>query len=79
MDAEQIADIVKYRGLGFSEYEIAVMIGVSQSAVAYQLGRLKKRAIEVGPDKVYEQVMLKGSDANVVFRKLLNKLSEELK
>ena len=42
---EQISDIIMFRGLGFSQQEVADTVGLSRQAVAYQLQRLKKETL----------------------------------
>jgi len=41
---EQIAQIAKFRALGYTQQEIADEVGLSRQAVAYQLLRLKNKS-----------------------------------
>lgn len=51
----QIATIVKLRGLGFSQKEIAEEIGdISPATISYQLKRIKKLALKEGIDEVFQ-------------------------
>jgi len=51
----QISNIVKLRGLGFSQKEIGDKIGnVTQEAISYQLKRIKKLALKEGINEVFQ-------------------------
>ena len=52
---EQIAKIVKYRGLGYSQQEIADAVDLSRQAVAYQLKKIKLESQELGIDQTFEK------------------------
>jgi orotate phosphoribosyltransferase-like protein len=56
----QIAKIVQLRGLGFSLEEIAVEVGLSKSAVAYQLQKLKDASKKSKADEVFNAAILGG-------------------
>ncbi|SVB19174.1 uncharacterized protein METZ01_LOCUS172028 [marine metagenome] len=51
----QIAKIVKYRGLGYSQQEIADAVDLSRQAVAYQLKKIKLESQELGIDQTFEK------------------------
>lgn len=54
----QIATIVKLRGLGFSQKEIAERIGeITPSAISYQLKRIKGLAEKEGVDQVFKHYL----------------------
>ena len=48
-----VATIVKLRGLGFQQKEIADKLGVTGSAVSYQLRQIRKQALAYGIDEVF--------------------------
>ena len=56
----QIAKMVQLRGLGYSLEEIAVEIGLSKSAVAYQLQKLKEASQRSKADEVFNAAILGG-------------------
>ena len=56
----QIAKIVQLRGLGFSLEEIAVEVGLSKSAVAYQLQKLKDASKKSKADEVFNAALIAG-------------------
>ena len=51
----QIAKIVKYRGLGYSQQEIADAVDLSRQAVAYQLKKIKLESQSLGIDQTFEK------------------------
>ena len=53
LNNRDIAEIVKLRGLGFSQTDIGKRLGVKQSAVQYQLARINKRARNEGIEDVF--------------------------
>ena len=57
---EQVAKIVQLRGLGYSLEEIGAQVGLSKSAVAYQLQLLKKKSQESQSEDVFASVILGG-------------------
>ena len=56
----QIAQIAKFRALGWSQQEIADEIGVSRQTVAYQLQRLKRDSKKKNADEVFSAALLGG-------------------
>ena len=56
----QIAKMVQLRGLGYSLEEIATEIGLSKSAVAYQLQKLKEASQKSKADEVFNAAILGG-------------------
>ncbi len=56
----QIAKMVQLRGLGYSLEEIATEIGLSKSAVAYQLQKLKEASQKSKVDEVFNAAILGG-------------------
>jgi transcriptional regulator with XRE-family HTH domain len=46
-----IGEIVKLRGLGYSQKEIAERLGVSPATISYQLNRINEIAKRDGDDK----------------------------
>ena len=71
-----IAEIVKMRGLGYGQAEIAHHLGVSQSAVQYQLAKINKRARQEGNDDVF-LALLVGTGLGIGAILLLAKLFEK--
>ena len=59
--AEQVAVLVKLRGLGWSQQEIADEIGLSRQTVAYQLNRLKQLSQKMGTDATLKTALLGGA------------------
>ena len=53
LSAFNLATIVKYRGLGFSQAEIADKLDVTPQAISYQLKQIKKQAQAFGIDKAF--------------------------
>jgi len=54
-DRKMTAEMIKLRGLGFSQAEIAAKLGVTPGAISYQLKRIKKLALkDDGADEVYD-------------------------
>lgn len=73
---KEIAQIVKMRGLGYSQAEIAEELGVSQSAIQYQLQRIKKRAQKEGGDDTLIALLMGaglGISAGFILAKLFEK------
>ena len=56
----QIAKMVQLRGLGYSLEEISAEIGLSKSAVAYQLQKLKEASQKSKADEVFNAAILGG-------------------
>lgn len=67
------AKIVKMRGLGYSQAEIAEPLGVSQSAIQYQLARINKQARKYGDDDVFIS-LLASENLEIAGRLILAKL-----
>ncbi len=57
---QQIASIMKLRGLGWSQKEIAETIGASQQVIAYHLKKLREQSKEKGVDDVFSAAILGG-------------------
>lgn len=57
---EQIAQIVQLRGTGHSLEEIAEIVGMSKSSVAYQLKILKKKSSKSNSSDVFSSALLGG-------------------
>ena len=57
---EQIAKIVKFRALGWTQQEIADEVGLSRQAVAYQLKRLKRESKKTNADDVFSAAIIGG-------------------
>jgi DNA-binding Lrp family transcriptional regulator len=57
---QQIASILKLRGLGWTQKEIADTIGASQQVVAYHLKKLREASKEKGADDVFSAALLGG-------------------
>ena len=72
----EIADIVKMRGLGYSQTEIAKHLKVSQSAVQYQLARIRERAQRDGDDNTFAALLI-AAGIGVGIGLLLTKLLEK--
>tara|TARA_B100001564_G_C20302721_1_gene517685 strand:- start:253 stop:501 length:249 start_codon:yes stop_codon:yes gene_type:complete len=58
---EQIAQIVQLRGTGHSLEEIAEIVGMSKSSVAYQLKILKKKSSKSNSSDVFSSALLGGT------------------
>ncbi len=52
------ATIVKLRGLGFNQKEIANELEVSPATISYQLKQIKKLALKEGIDNVFQHYVL---------------------
>ena len=50
---KDIGEIIKYRGLGYSQKEIADRLGVSPATISYQLNRINKIARKDGDDNAF--------------------------
>ena len=57
----QIAQIVQLRGTGHSLEEIAEIVGMSKSSVAYQLKILKKKSFKSNSSDVFSSAILAGT------------------
>ena len=60
LSPQQIASILKLRGLGWTQKEIADTIGASQQVVAYHLKKLREASKEKGADDVFSAARLGG-------------------
>ena len=60
INPQQIASILKLRGLGWTQKEIADTIGASQQVVAYHLKKLREESKEKGADDVFSSALLGG-------------------
>ena len=60
MSPQQIASILKLRGVGWSQKEIADTIGASQQVVAYHLKKMKEESKQKGADDVFNAALLGG-------------------
>ena len=76
---EQISQIVQLRGTGHSLEEIAEVVGLSKSAVAYQLQILKKRSKKTGASDVFSSVLMgvMGAAGGIALALLLDELRKE--
>ncbi|MCZ7401209.1 MAG: helix-turn-helix domain-containing protein [Candidatus Methanoperedens sp.] len=70
---KEIAEIIKMRGLGYSQEDIAQRLGVSQSAIQYQLARINKRAKKEGDDDTFNAILVGAGliGAGILLAKLL--------
>jgi len=74
LSRRDISTMVKLRGLGYSQKEIAERLGVTQSAVQYQLKKLHNRARKENNDEVFMEVLLSGNlnlAAGVIFSRMM--------
>jgi len=60
MSPQQIASILKLRGIGWSQKEIADTIGASQQVVAYHLKKMREESRQKGVDDVFSAALLGG-------------------
>ena len=60
LSPQQIASILKLRGLGWTQKDIADTIGASQQVVAYHLKKLREASKEKGADDVFSAALLGG-------------------
>lgn len=58
LNEQDIAEIIKLRGLGYNQTEIAEQLSVSQSAIQYQLNKVNERARRDGNDDTFLAVLL---------------------
>ena len=72
---KDIAEIVKMRGLGFSQSEIALRLGVRQSAIQYQLAKINERAQREGIDDVFLALII-GAGLGIAAGLIIGKLLE---
>ena len=76
---EQIALIVQLRGTGHSLEEIAKVVGLSKSSVAYQLQKLKKKAAKSSNSDVFSAALVGavGAVGGIALALRLQQLNEE--
>ncbi len=76
--AEQVSNVVKLRGLGWSQQEIAEKVGMSRQAVAYQLNRLKQMSLEKGTDQALKNALIGGAaiSGSIALALLVEQLNE---
>ena len=60
LSPQQIASILKLRGIGWSQKEIADTIGASQQVVAYHLKKMRDASRQKGVDDVFSAALLGG-------------------
>ena len=60
LSPQQIASILKLRGIGWSQKEIADTIGASQRVVAYHLKKMRDASRQKGVDDVFSAALLGG-------------------
>ena len=75
LNDRDIAEIVKLRGLGFSQTDIADRLGVKQSAIQYQLARINERARTEGIEDVFLALIV-GAGLGIAAGIILDKLLE---
>ena len=79
LTGRDIAEIVKMRGLGYNQAEIAQCLRVSQSAIQYQLARINERARKEGNDDTFLALLIGaglGISAGLLLAKILEKKEE---
>jgi hypothetical protein len=60
LSPQQIASILKLRGIGWSQKEIADTIGASQQVVAYHLKKMRDASRQKGVDDVFSAALMGG-------------------
>tara|TARA_B100000965_G_scaffold115294_3_gene95113 strand:+ start:1787 stop:2077 length:291 start_codon:yes stop_codon:yes gene_type:complete len=60
MNKAELAEMSMYRGLGYGQKEIGEKMGKSQSTVHKHLKKLRWRAKEEGPERVFFELLLYG-------------------
>jgi len=60
LDPSQLARLLKLRAVGWSQKDIANMLGVSQQVVAYHLKKLREESKKKDPDEVFNSAILGG-------------------
>ena len=60
LSPQQIASLMKLRGIGWSQKEIADTLGTSQQVIAYHLKKMKEEAKKKSPDDVFNAALLGG-------------------
>ena len=76
---EQIAQIVQLRGTGHSLEEISTIVGLSKSAVAYQLQKLKRESAKSKTSDVFTAALIGavGAAGGIALALLLEQLKKE--
>ena len=76
---EQIAQIVQLRGTGHSLEEISTIVGLSKSAVAYQLQKLKKESAKSKTSDVFTAALIGavGAAGGIALALLLDHLKKD--
>ena len=78
LTGRDIAEIVKMRGLGYNQAEIAQRLGVSQSAIQYQLARINERARKEGNEEnTFLALLIVGAGLGISAGLLLAKILEK--
>ena len=79
IDEKKIAQIAKLRALGYSQKEIADKLGISQTAVAYHLKKLKELSEKKGNDEAFNIILaaLFGIGAGMVIEYLISQLQKK--
>ena len=60
LSPQQIASLMKLRGIGWTQKEIADTIGASQQVVAYHLKKMREDSRQKGADDVFSAALLGG-------------------
>ncbi len=60
LDAQQIAELLKLRALGWSQAEIADKLKTSQQVIGYHLKKLKDQSKKKGTDEVFNAALMGG-------------------
>ena len=60
LSPQQIASILKLRGLGWTQKDIADAIGASQQVVAYHLKKMREESKQTSADDVFSSALLGG-------------------
>ena len=76
---QQIAQIVQLRGTGHSLEEIAAIVGLSKSTVAYQLQKLKEKSAKTTMSDVFTGALIgaAGAAGGIALALLLEQLTKE--
>ena len=72
----QVAQIAKYRALGWTQQEIADKVGLSRQVVAYQLKLLKERAGQEGAEDVFSELTSADEERKLLLNELCSWLWE---
>lgn len=57
LSQKDVAIIAKLRAVGYSQEEIAKVLGVAQTTVAYHIHNLRKQAEKEGADAVFAKIL----------------------